>query len=160
MPAFRVYLDDPDAPTHVVQASDPEAARDEARRRFSLPIRKIKLDRGTVEPTNRAPRLTRRELKETARMSTIGEQLVQRAQALAAAKGKPLAARIQLTPPGPVTTPEAVARKMANDFLEIAAVNGSVEDADLYLRGWTPQAVIEHGPAARALANAASVRDV
>ncbi|WP_182422003.1 hypothetical protein [Aureimonas sp. ME7] len=64
MPSFRVYLDGPEAESHLIAAPDPEAARKEARARFALPIRKIKLDRDTVDPRNRAPRMTRRELKE------------------------------------------------------------------------------------------------
>ena len=61
MPAFRAYLDD--GSQLVVEAADPAEARRDARARTTQPIRKIKLDRETVEPRHRAPRLTRRELR-------------------------------------------------------------------------------------------------
>jgi hypothetical protein len=157
MPAFRVYFDDPAASTHLVQAPNPEAARAEARSRFSLPIRKIKLDRGTVEPTHRAPRLTRRELKEAV-MPSLGSQIIQRAAAFAAEQATPIAMRVRLSQLGPVTTPGAVARKMADDMLDIAAVKGGVEDDDLLLRGWTLDALRHHKLAARELAYASVER--
>ncbi|WP_182422002.1 hypothetical protein [Aureimonas sp. ME7] len=90
-------------------------------------------------------------------MSTIGFDYAGHARTLAArhaATRRPL-----LSQPGPVTTPDGVARKIADDMLDIAAVKGSVDDADLVLRGWTADALARHGPAARDLANAARVRE-
>ncbi len=105
MPDFRVYFDDAEGSTRIVQAPDPEAARTEARRRFSLPIRKIKLDRGTVpaHPPRAAPDAPR---VEGNRHALPANEILQRAAAFAAERANPIAARVRLSPPGPVTTPD------------------------------------------------------
>lgn len=46
--------------------------------------------------------------------------------------------------------------RLATDMIDIAAVTGACEEADLLLRGWTPEALAAHADAARILANAAS----
>lgn len=61
MPSFRAWLKS--GGTVTVSADDPTEARKTALLRTGHPVAKIKLDRETVTPAHRAPRLTRRELR-------------------------------------------------------------------------------------------------
>ncbi len=60
MPDFRVFFEG-SATSLLFNAATPTEARAKAGA-LGTPIRKIKLDRETVDPCHRAPRLTRREL--------------------------------------------------------------------------------------------------
>lgn len=60
MPDFRVFFEG-SAASLLFNAASPGEARSKAGA-LGHPIRKIKLDRETVDPCHRAPRLTRREL--------------------------------------------------------------------------------------------------
>lgn len=62
MPDFRVYVAG-EAGFLLFNAPSPREARAKAEA-LGRPIRKIKLDRETVDPCHRAPRLTRRELNQ------------------------------------------------------------------------------------------------
>lgn len=157
MPCFNVFFEG-EAISHAYFAASPDEARKAAHREDGRPIRKIKLDRETVDPSLRAPRLTRRELRKEPTMS-LAEQVMSANARFVAAK-----AALALPPksrrePALVTEPSDVARKMAAHMLDIAAVKGSVEEDDLLTRGWTLQAIREHGTAARDLANVARERE-
>lgn len=157
MPCFRVFFQG-DETAHDYVGATPHDVRRKATREDGRPIRKIKLDRETVDPSLRAPRLTRRELRKEPSMS-LAEQVMSANARFAAAK-----AALALPPksqrePALVTEPSDVARKMAAHMLDIAAVKGSVEEDDLLTRGWTLQAIREHGTAARDLANVARERE-
>jgi hypothetical protein len=61
MPRFHVFFRG-EASSHVYFAATPKAARTDAMERHGGSIRKVKLDRETIEPCNSAPRLTRRQI--------------------------------------------------------------------------------------------------
>lgn len=88
------------------------------------------------------------------------QDIIARAAAFAALHAKPPAPLGRLAPVGPVQSADAVARKMADDMLDIAAVKGGAEEDDLLGRGWSLEALRRHGPAARDIANQAAERVV
>ncbi len=121
MPDFRVYFDDAEGSTRIVQAPGPRSGSHRSPAPLLPPHPQDQARPGTVQPTHRAPRLTRRELKETAialprnRDPAARRSLRRRACQPDRRPRAPLAAR-------PRHHAGRVARKMADDMLDIAAV--------------------------------------
>ncbi|WP_062111096.1 hypothetical protein [Aureimonas sp. AU40] len=91
-------------------------------------------------------------------MQTQGQQILARAAAWAA-QHRTAASRPARPKPQEAAV-HVVARQIADDMLDVAAVRGCCEEEDLLGRGWTPDALRRHGVKAREIANAASVRSI
>ncbi|MBB3996905.1 hypothetical protein [Aureimonas pseudogalii] len=96
---------------------------------------------------------------------SLAAEIVARAQARAEsfkAEQAHLALRLRtnLAPTKPVTTPDAVARRLARDMVNLVALKESVDHDDLAALGWSAAAIREHGEAARAIAFAEREREV